>query len=236
MINYRMETTLMTIPIIKQIIAIIIIIGANVGYNVLLHYVMTNTLYITLLSYIGLFLSIMVIYFFIFDFTITALFSFILALLVSVLISIFLIIFMSPSYCSADGSGPTSSNVGVYFETFLYGLLLYLMYIYLTIYVMPFYNNPRLPNQLKFDIIFGGMIGALCAIIWVINAYVGSEVFNKVNLYTVLVYVFILSMKIYVIGLQAFNAPPSPQMLPSYPPMQFRGGGPRQKSAFYDMR
>ena len=58
---------------------------------------------------------------------------------------------------------------------------------------------------LKFDIIFGGMIGTLCAIMWILNAYVGSEVFNKVNLYTVLIYAFILSMKIYVIGLQAFN-------------------------------
>ncbi len=234
-----MEAALLTTSFIKQFIAIVIVIGANIGYNVLLHYVFTNTLYITLLSYIGIFISIMIIYFLIFDFTITALFSFIIALIVSIVISIFLMIFMSPSYCSADGNN--GGNLGVYFETFLYGLLVYMMYVYLTTYVMPFYNNPALPNQIRYDLMFGGMITVLGIIILILNSYVRSEVFKNINFYTVFVYVFILSMKIYVIGLQSFNKIATPPMSGGYermirePDYMIKKPVRKRMSAFYNL-
>ena len=232
-----MNTALLTLPFMKQIVYITIIIGANLGFNVLLHYVFNNALYTTLLSYIGIFLSIMVVYFLIFDFTITAFFSFMMALVISVLIAIFLMIFMSPTYCSTTGGG---SNAGVYFETFLYGLLVYLIYLYVTVYVVPFYNNIQMPNQLKYDIIFGGMIVTLGLIIWILNAYVDSEVFKKINLYTALGYALILFMKIYIIGLQAFNPPAMAPQLGGYErlvrePDYIRPARSSKKSAFYNL-
>ena len=153
------------------------------------------------LSYIGF----VFLFFLFFGFNISTFLGFLMTLIVSVLIAIFLLIFLSPTYCNKD----EKSNVGLYFETFLYGLLAYLIYLYLSSYVMPFYSRPELVNQMRHDIIFGGLILSLFAIITGINYFVKSTVLSNINFYTFLLYLLVLSMKIYIVWSQWTFTPQS---------------------------
>lgn len=208
--------------IIRKIIYITLIIGANVGYSFLLHRVLENNLLKTILIYFGFFISFMWIYFIFFGFDFGILFRFILAFIISVFIALFLMIFMSPTYCQDK----QESNIGIYTETLLFGLLVYLMYFYLTYYVLPFFNNMMLPNNINHDFIFFGIIATLFSLVMIINYFVKSKIFQNINFYALLVYLFILSMKIYVVVNQSF-----------YPSQIQSGGGyydqPRTRNGFF---
>lgn len=149
-------------------------------------------------AYTILYLTFLIIYFLFFGFNISTFLGFLLTLIVSFVIAIFLLIFMSPTFCEKDGS----SNVPIYLETLFFGLLVYLIYLYLSSYVMPFYNNPEIPNQIKHDFIFGGVILSLFAVITFINSFVQSSAISNLNFYSFFIYLFILAMKIYIIWRQ----------------------------------
>ena len=163
-----------------------------------------------------------ILFFLFFGFNISTFLGFLLTLIISVLIAVFLLIYLSPTFCDKDGK----SNIGIYMEAFIYGLLAYLIYFYMTSYVMPFYSQSDLPNQMRNDLIFGGIILTLFAIITVINTFVQSSAFSTINFYTFLLYLLVLSMKIYIIWKQWTFMPPStnPYTQP-YSTQPQQGGG-----------
>ena len=181
--------------LIRYTIFIILLLGANVGFTFILNRYLENALLITILSYFSFFLSFMIIYFLFFGFDVKTLFSFGLALLMSILISIFVIIFMSPNYCDKK----YQSKIGIYVEVLIYGLLSYLIYFYFSDYVKPFYNDLRIPNRINLDLIFTGIILSFFLVLFIINSFVKSDSFSTLNFYTFLVYLFVVSMKLYVI-------------------------------------
>lgn len=198
-----MDTTSIAPEFVRFVIYIVILLGANVGYNYLLHRIFNNSLLISIMSYFGFFITFMIIYFMFFGFEFKTLFGFSVAFAMSVLIAIFLMIVMSPTYCNKE----EGSNMGIYIETLLYGLLIYLIYFYLTTYVIPFYNNLGLHNNINRDLIFFGIVATLFTLIFIINSFVKSKPFDTINFYTLLGYLFVLSMKIYVIFNQSFQPP-----------------------------
>jgi hypothetical protein len=153
------------------------------------------------LSAYGLgYFAFLIIYFLFFGFSITTFFGFLMTLIISLMIGIFLLIFLSPTYCNQETE---TSNAGLYLEILIYGLLVYIVYFYLANYVMPFYQQSGLVNRIKHDFIFGAVIIGLFGIITLMNYYISSAVLGQINFYTFIAYLFILSMKIYIIWQQS---------------------------------